>query len=356
MKESKVFAIIFIIFFWACMICPIALMPLVEDSINENRNISELPLVMNENGDFNINFFDEITTYVSEHFAGRSALININNNLKYYLLKTAGDDQVIIGKKGWLFFDQTLYDYVGLTLSNDEIDNILQKMEEVQTYIEKQGKTPVFMIVPNKNTVYEEYMPKRFGYKAKLTNLSLLQVAMEERGINYLDATRVLISGKNQDELYLHQDTHWNNTGARLVLNKLYEKLDIDFSYDLDNYNIERTHESDLSAILFPTADNKENQRIYEEKNSFKYAGRVRSMDDLTIVSTNENGVGKSVLMFRDSFGRAMIPYMAECFDSCTFNRSTPYNISLVDSTECDYVVIEIVERNIKDLGDISLE
>ena len=64
---------------------------------------------------------------------------------------------------------------------------------------------------------------------------------------------------------------------------------------------------------------------------------------------------GKRILVFRDSFGRAMIPYMGEVFDACTFNRSTPYDMSVVEDTECDYVLIEIVERNLADLGDIDV-
>ena len=78
-------------------------------------------------------------------------------------------------------------------------------------------------------------------------------------------------------------------------------------------------------------------------------------MDDLKIQTVCEAGNGKSVLVYRDSFGRAMIPYMGEIFNQCTFNRSTPYNLELVAQTECDYVLIEIVERNIADLGDIEV-
>ncbi len=78
-------------------------------------------------------------------------------------------------------------------------------------------------------------------------------------------------------------------------------------------------------------------------------------MDDLKIQTTCENGNGKSVLVYRDSFGRAMIPYMGETFSQCMFNRSTPYDLSLVEEIECDYVLIEIVERNIVDLGGIEI-
>ena len=51
--------------------------------------------------------------------------------------------------------------------------------------------------------------------------------------------------------------------------------------------------------------------------------------------------------MFRDSYGEAILPYMAECFDTATFSRAVPYGINgLSDCT----VVIEIVERNLGNL------
>lgn len=41
-------------------------------------------------------------------------------------------------------------------------------------------------------------------------------------------------------------------------------------------------------------------------------------------------------------------------FDSVTFNRSMPYDVSLAGSTECDYVLTGIIERNLADLGQMQ--
>ncbi|MFG6324336.1 MAG: hypothetical protein K1W41_23925 [Lachnospiraceae bacterium] len=94
---------------------------------------------------------------------------------------------------------------------------------------------------------------------------------------------------------------------------------------------------------------------IYDDGATFEYVGRLHSLDDMTIRTSSDDGCGKAVLVYRDSFGRAMIPYMGATFDSAVFNRSTPYNLSLVEQTECDYVLFEIVERNLSDLGRIEV-
>ena len=56
--------------------------------------------------------------------------------------------------------------------------------------------------------------------------------------------------------------------------------------------------------------------------------------------------------MYRDSFANALIPYAASSFSEVRFERAVPYNTKLIDSFDADYVIVEIAERNIKDLID----
>lgn len=345
---------LFVIYFMILCMIPMGAMHVYTNELSENRELSGFPKIWTEDG-FRKEFFGEFSTYIAEHFAFRSELVALDSELKYRIFHSPGDSQVILGKEEWMFFDGTLADYAGVTMSQDEIDALAEKLAQICAYYEGQGKETLFMLVPNKNTVYPEYMPESFGEPAKVTNRTLLQEAMAERAIPYLDVAEVLKDAKETDELYLHQDTHWNNTGARLVLNALYEKLGIDYAHTLEDYETELSHASDLSQMLFPTKENLEEQRIYPQMHDFSYQKRVRSMDDLNIASTTGEGIGKSVFLYRDSFGRAMIPYMAEVFEQAHFNRSTPYDLSYVAQTDCDYVVIEIVERNIGDLCDIVI-
>lgn len=353
MKRSA--KLLFIVLFFVLCIVPVLFAGFVTSNVSENRILSKFPSWTLQDGTFNRNYFEELQTYVSEHFAFRAQMIEADSIIKYRIFHSPSDEQVILGKNDWMFFDKTLNDYVGITLDNSEIEIITDKLSKICDYIESQGKQPLVMIVPNKNTIYPEYMPKRFGKKASVTNMTLLQEAMDRQEIPYLDVKSVLLEGKDISEVYLHYDTHWNNTGARLVLNELYGSLGISDRHSIGDYSIEASHEPDLYKMLFPSQDFMENQHIYAPLNHYDYIGRFRSIDDLNIKTSSQNGNGKSILVYRDSFGRAMIPYMAEIFDSCIFNRSTPYDLSLINQTDCDYVVIEIVERNIWDLGNMEL-
>lgn len=355
MNKEKLTAWGFVIIFFIICIIPSAGMLFYHSELAENRALSEKPVFWTEDGQWNQNFFEELQTYVSEHFAFRGELVEADSLIKYKLLHTPNDDQVVIGKEGWLFFGQTLTDYAGVTLSDEEIDKIADTLAKVTRYVEHMGKQPLFVIVPNKNSIYPEYMPARFGSRADRRNLTLLQERMADQEIPFVDAYHLLIAHKNTDELYLHEDTHWNHTGARLVLNEIYAKFGIPEQYTLTGYTIAENHEPDLYYILFPSAEHFEAQRIYEDNKPYDYAGRLHSLDDITIRTTSPVQNGESILVYRDSFGRAMIPFMGGSFSQAVFNRSTPYDLSLIEKTECSYVLFEIVERNLQDLGQMVI-
>lgn len=360
MKKSTAAGLYVVLFFIFCLLPSICMpfyrgMPFYKGQLAENRNVSVWPALVTEEGNLNWDFFDEVQAYVAEHFAFRSELVAADSMLKYKLLHTPCDDQVVIGKEGWLFFDDTLLDYAGVLLTDSELDAIAEKMSAVCGYIRSKGKEPLFVIVPNKNSIYPEYMPSYFGNRSETCNLTLLQERLEALGVPFVDAYHILLAGKQEGELYLHKDTHWNNKGARLVLNEIYAAYGLPEQYELTEYTLEENHKPDLYGILFPEGGYLEAQPVYDDGKTFAYVGRLHSLDDIMIRTKASSGNGKSILVYRDSFGRAMIPYMGESFDSAVFHRSTPYDLSVMENVECDYVLIEIVERNLRDLGEIGI-
>ena len=56
--------------------------------------------------------------------------------------------------------------------------------------------------------------------------------------------------------------------------------------------------------------------------------------------------------MFRDSFGNTLYPFMAEEFGHAVFSRSMPWQMSLLEETGADTVVVELVERNLDYLAN----
>lgn len=346
----------YIIAFIILSILPFVLLPVLSSNLDENRTLQSLPSFIAKEGGINLKWFGEIQDYVADHFAFREVLVEADSCVKQKVLNTPSDSQVIFGEGDWLFYSATLDDYAGCELTDEEFDTIAANLSGACARLTKAGKKPLVLIVPNKSRVYSEYMPKSYGEPREMCNLTRLQYLMKEQGIPYVDAAKILTEGKATDELYLHGDTHWNNTGARLVLNAVYEAWGIDARHELGGYSISNTHEGDLYDMIYPTSDYLEAQRDYSDvdENTFKYRKKPKSMDDMEINTSSEDAAATSVFVYRDSFGRAMIPYMSQIFGECTYVRSTPYDVNKALSSDAEYVLIEIVERNIRDLGNME--
>ena len=97
--------------------------------------------------------------------------------------------------------------------------------------------------------------------------------------------------------------------------------------------------------MLYPSGTALEPDQIYDGVLSFEYEAPVRSENDLNIRTAG--GKSGSLLMFRDSFGGLLYPYLADSFASAWFSRAAAYKLDLIAQREADCVVVELVERNI---------
>jgi len=105
----------------------------------------------------------------------------------------------------------------------------------------------------------------------------------------------------------------------------------------------------DLWTMLSPGHENPDHNSYYALPDTHKAIGRFRSEDDLTITMTCKNGEG-TLLMFRDSFGRALLPILSERFADSIYTRSEHVPIAKIADSQTDFVVYEVVERNLKNL------
>ncbi len=108
--------------------------------------------------------------------------------------------------------------------------------------------------------------------------------------------------------------------------------------------------EGDLDAMLYPGARKTEQDLVpdVDLSSSFVYTSAYTSPMDM-VVTTRGRGEGVA-LVFRDSFGSALIPYFSAAFAEVRYERSTPYRIELIEQTGASFVLIEIAERNIPQL------
>ncbi|MFI3313598.1 MAG: hypothetical protein R3Y62_06890 [Eubacteriales bacterium] len=289
----------------------------------------------------------QVDDYIDEEFYLREPLLDADATYMEALFQTASVDEVVVGKEDMLFFQETMDDFMGTNpLTERELQQIGHTISLVRDYATSQGCQFVFTIAPNKNSIYPDYMPD--NYLPAQTDSNATRLA--DYVPNYVNLFDVLAEAP--DMVYLYRDSHWNNYGAYLGFGELlkglnaYEKLPI-----IQETTWIADFEPDLEGMLHPTDPVLENQIYYTFDGSYDFVSRYRGVDDLVIQMENPGETG-DVVVFRDSFGNALIDYFGHSFATAHLSRVVPYDVDLAQ--EADYMVLEIVERNLDTLLDYA--
>lgn len=314
------------------------------DSAAENRELSEWPELAGEDG-WNVEFLSELGAYFEDHLAFRPQMLTVNACVWGKTVKSSTTDQVVIGREGWLYFGGTLDDYTGRDLlSERELYDVVHNLSLMRDYVEQNGGRFLLMIAPNKNTLYDEYMPYYYQ-EGDTSNLERLQPLLEDAGIAYVD----LVSAfeKEEKELYYKRDTHWNNEGAKLAYHTAMEQLGKSHETYLNvPIQIRKDHIGDIDELLYPLAAEEEEAPYYDRTWDYQYVNEVEDHMDAWIETADGRKEG-TLLMFRDSFGESLLPFFADEYQNAYFSRLVPYNMENVGQYQPDTVIVERTERKI---------
>lgn len=314
----------------------------------ENRALSEFPKMTTAEGKVNLAFFQQFEKYFSEHFAFRNELVYADSRIQSDIFKSSGVDSVVNGKNGWLYYKSTLNDYLGKdVMSERELYNLAHNISLVNKYLEIRGKKFLFTVPPNKNTLYGDNMPYYYSYKVEdRHNIDSLAEVLGEAGVPYADLLQLF---KNQEEiLYLKRDSHWNNKGALLAYNLIMDSIGQshdDYSGVTPNRSMDAL--GDLSKMVYTFYGEKELNYNYEIDEKASYRGEFKSVED-GFIETEGGKNPETLLMFRDSFGNTLIPFVKEQYSKVWFAKGVPHSVErLLEEHNPDQVIFEKVERNI---------
>lgn len=256
---------------------------------------------------------------------------------------------VITGSDGWLYYASTLGDYTGEKNSSDrKIYNAAHNISLMQKYCESKGISFVFTAAPNKNSIYYENMPEAYVRNTANGNIERFYGHFDEMNVNYIDLFSLF--SESDEVLYLKTDSHWNTLGAAKAYDALLSKVGKDHvSYEDIPFSEPEIISGDLAKALSPENPVTEENLKYDKVFSYTYKNEVSSVEDMLILTESPEGEG-SLLMFRDSFGNSLLPFMAESFSSACFSKGTPYLLGRFASVYSpDTVIVEVAQRNISD-------
>lgn len=313
----------------------------------ENKAMMTMPQLKTEEG-WQTDYLSALGDYFQEHFALRQELISVNAAIWGGIFQTSTTSEVLLGTDGWMYYSGDLPDYQCQNVLSDRgIFNAVHNLKLIQGYAKGHDSTLIVTIAPNKTSIYDAHMPYYYKKTEGENNLSKLSKAMEEAGINYVDLYAPL---KAVDEVvYLERDSHWNNQGAAIASSTLMDAAGITHEdYTQMPYEVRKDHLGDLTKLLYPKNSELEENVYYQKEWQYRCRDDVTDyMEDWIETKSTAKGATGTLLMYRDSFGESMLPFMAEGFEKGYFSRLVPYNLNNISKYKPDTVIIERVERRI---------
>ncbi len=349
----------------AAWIAPIWIKP---PDIQENRILAakpEWPKRVREFGQFRKN----ADAYVADHFPIRPQLIGALNRVRM-LFGVSGSKKVIIGRDGWLFFDDDTH--LGGSrndppMTRPEIRDWLSHLAGRTEMLRARGIPYLVVAMPVKETIYPQFAPAWYRPTDDRATLRLPKLAAEAGvgDILYLHPY-VAAATRAGQKTYSRHDTHWTGYGAYAGYVGLMQRL----------HAMGLTDEAKpLSAfdVLPQTANRPRDMALMLGVASFvdvdfqhigdpNGGGRLK-VDYLTdktdwtapqVVETGE--VGKPVLMMtRDSFSNELLPFLYSHFSRIILahNQDGSWRPDLVERFKPDIVLLEVVEHGLRvSMGD----
>ena len=339
MKKNGLYIAFLSVFFILCLTLSVGILFAGPAPAGSNEQLQKAPTLYDKNGSFNNSYLTDAAAWLNDRFFLRQTLISTDQYLKSTLFGTSGEDRVLVGKDGWLFFGETLNDYTGLTdYSQRELFAMVQNIKLMADYCRENGKEFVFVIAPNKNSLYPEYMPN-MGVQAEKTPGRQLLELLKEQGVPVADLYAAF--DKQSQPLYYATDSHWNQAGAALGADVINAALGVQTEWFSDSFTSAGSYTGDLFAMLYPAFPGREEDLAYQGKLDFRYTSNATKPDAITL--TTESDKTGSLLVYRDSFGNLLHPYLAASYGTARFSRLTAYDLT----GEYDYVAVELVERNL---------
>jgi hypothetical protein len=303
--------------------------------------------------------------YYNDHFPFRSRLIYWNNFLKLKLFGVSGVAKVLVGKEGWLFMDKpghqpgTVEYFRSLRLfSRQELEQWKQVLEERHQWLTQRGIHYVFMIAPNKNTIYPGYMPDHIRKARAYSRMDQLVLFLGEySNVPVLDLRKALWKAKKKERVYSRTDTHWNAYGAYIAYRELMKFVSRYFEkarpLPLSRFGIETRNWSggDLAEMLFLHREvlREDTLRLADDAPLKASGGGLPKLNRFVKQGYTEikTAVLPNILMVHDSFYNKLKPYLSESFSRVLYIWDWDMNFypHIIERENPRLVIDEMAER-----------
>lgn len=248
----KIIKRIVIIVFCIVLLAPILNFNTERNAISEidNRTLTENPFASPE---WYYNFTSNVENYVNDRIGYRNEMIQAYTVLNDKLFGKMVHPSYTYGKDGYVFgAGISVDDYY-----NDYHETFADMVKKFQDYCEERNVPFLFVFNPAKPAVLQEYIADGINYNREWVDLFFQ--ALDERGVHYLDNTKILSDATREGIAVFNQKfdaNHWNDLGAFYGTNAMLEEVKKDFPNvhvnTMEEIIISEKEETSLLVSKFP--------------------------------------------------------------------------------------------------------
>jgi SGNH hydrolase-like domain, acetyltransferase AlgX len=300
---------------------------------------------------------DLYNNYVEEHYSLRNFFFFANSLIHAKILaESALPEKVIMGKKGWFFYNEasSISDFRRLSIIEPH-EITLNVLYSRLIWMQKRNIKYYIITPPNKERIYHNLMPNAY-FKVDNYGHNRLdffkRMITEQTKAHFVDPTEALQQAKNKKDVYYSTDTHWNLYGGFIGYQTLMAEIIKDFpmlkpAVEEDFHIGERfISEGDLSSMIAL-------QDIYRRKEySFTFKDSSRTLKPAKpgeiIASFNNTTIDSShlkLVMFRDSYANYLIPFLNLNFEKAVYVWNYEFMSDIIEREKPDVVIFESLER-----------
>jgi hypothetical protein len=301
---------------------------------------------------------EQLTRYFEDHFAFRVRLVRWQAIVRLQALGVSPSASVIKGRDGWLFYadDGAMEDYAeALPFTGAELELWRHTLQDTSDWLRAQGIVYLFVIPPDKHVIYPEYMPDTIRRAAISRIDQLVSDLRQHSTVRVVDLRPALLAAKGRERLYHRTDTHWNDRGAFVGYQGIVDALTEEIpglqsaSRSAFESRVVPSAGLDLAGMLGLTDVLREDDLVLVPRRPA--TARIlepqhpnRRLTHARIVTEAPNS-GPRAVVFMDSFGPALVPFLSEDFSRVVYLWQDNVDPQVVHQERPQVVIQEWVGR-----------
>lgn len=305
----------------------------------------------------------------ADRFGGRDLLVRFHHGALLRAFGVSSLGTVMRGRDGWFYWlgeDGHSLDrhYRGtMEFTQSDIANTVAELGRRHDWLAARGIGYVVVIVPEKYTIYPEYLPPWVTHMPGPTPYDRVRAAIAKDGrVTFIDLRAALRDAKAHERVYYQTDSHWNYNGAVIgyeaIMRAVRSVLPAGalpaiapaprpaYVPGVDTYSGDLIH-----MLGMPSRIREDDVAPLGKVLAMASAGCAKRVDagkapSIEIYECDRPGLPRAVVL-RDSMAIPLIPLLSENFSRVVYVGTRAFDKALIEREHPDVVIEEMVERSL---------